>query len=163
MAKLADLRLDESTWSGASDLRRAEWRVCRDELIEEGTFAEALADLYVLATPDHERLLLEFLDEDGFVKHTAALAHAQLAESVREYAAIIRRLDENADHREASWVEAVDMAKKVVHDRAAQVLLREAGELSVDLPTMRRLFTLYFAVVVDTTRMQHARGHRVHR
>lgn len=163
MAALADIRLDEATWSGASDLRRAEWRVVRDELLEDGDFSEPLGGLYLLATPSTEAVVLEALDQDGFVRHTTTLPRTLLAESVREYAAIIRRLDENADHRDATWVEAVDMAKKVVHDRAAGVLRSHAPELSDDLPTLRRVFTFYFALVVDTTRMQHARGHHVRR
>lgn len=159
MATLADLRLDEATWNQGNDLRRAEWRVVRDELLEDGDFAAPFDGLYLLATPTPEAVAFEALDDEGFVRFTVSLPRTLLAESIREYAAIIRRLDENADHRDATWVEAVDMAKKVVHDRAAGVIAKAAPELSTDLPTLRRVFTFVFALLVDTTRMRHARAH----
>jgi uncharacterized protein (UPF0262 family) len=163
MATIADLRLDEATWASGTDLRRAEWRVVRDELLEDGVFAAPLGGLFLLATPSTEAVTLEALDQEGFVRHLVTLPRTLLAESVREYVAIIRRLDENADHRDATWVEAVDMAKKVVHDRAAAVIAKAAPELSTDLPTLRRVFTFVFSLLVDTTRMQHARGHHAPR
>ncbi len=159
MPTLADLRLDEATWQSGSDLRRAEWRVVRDELLEDGNFAESWSGLYVLATPCVQAVTFEALDGEGFVKHTLALPRTLLVEPLGEYAAIIRRLDENADHRDATWIEAVDMAKKVVHDRAAGVIAKAAPALAADLPTFRRVFTFVFALLVDTTRMRHARAH----
>lgn len=159
MATLADLRLDETTWKSGNDLRRAEWRVVRDELLEDGVFEERWSGLYVLATPSVECVSFEGLDGQGFVQHSLALPRTVLVEPLTEYAAIIRRLDENADHRDATWIEAVDMAKKVVHDRAAGVIAKAAPALAADLPTFRRVFTFVFALLVDTTRMRHARAH----
>lgn len=160
MTTIADLRVDEITWSVATPLRRAEWRVCRDEVVEEGRFAPTLAGRYLLATPNEHAVVVEALDDQGYVQRALHLERLLLQDVVHEYAAIIRRLDENADRRDASWFEAVDMAKKVVHDKAASAILR-VPDFAVDLPTARRVFTFYFALVVDTTRMQHARGHRI--
>ncbi|RYZ65264.1 MAG: hypothetical protein EOP08_07315 [Proteobacteria bacterium] len=160
MACLADLRLDEDTWNRASELRRREWLAAREDLIRDGKFGEAFAARWLLATPLPAHLRLEALDEDGYTRATVLVEHGLLADSVREYVAIIRRMDENANHRDTSWFEAVDMAKKVVHDRAAEILAREVPSLSADQATLRALFTFYFSLLVDTTTLHHARGHR---
>lgn len=102
---------------------------------------------------------LEFLDDEGSVCDTISIPLALLEPHVQEYLAIIRRLDEGAGHRETSWVEAVDMAKKVVHDTAGRALAATVPVLSDDLEPYRRLFTLLLSLVVDTTRLVHARGH----
>lgn len=159
MPRLADLRLDEKTWSHAGELRRREWAAAREDLLRDGEFGAAFAARWVLAIPTTSHLRLEALDEDGHTQNSAQIEHALLNEPVREYLAIIRRLDENAQHRDTSWFEAVDMAKKVVHDRAAAILARAVPSLSTDQATLRALFTFYFALLVDTTVLHHARGH----
>lgn len=160
MPRVADLRLDEDTWAAAGELRRREWLAAREDLLRDGDFGEAFAAHWLLATPHPAHLRLEALDEQGYTQATVLVEHTLLADAVREYVAIIRRLDENANHRDTSWFEAVDMAKKVVHDRAAELLAREVPTLSVDQATLRALFTFYFALRVDTTTLHHARGHR---
>jgi uncharacterized protein (UPF0262 family) len=57
-------------------------------------------------------------------------------------------------------MEALDMAKKVIHDRAGRVLKRELREVGVDLDTARRLFSLLLGLKVDTTRLPGLRGHQ---
>ena len=159
MPHLADLRLDETLWTAASELRRLEWRAGREDLVRDGDFGPDFAAHWLLATPQLNHLRIEALDEEGFTKATAVIEHAWLAEVVREYVAIIGRLDENANHRDTAWFEAVDMAKKVVHDRAVAILLREVPQLSTEPATLRALFTFYFSLLVDTTTLHHARGH----
>ncbi|MBW2223750.1 MAG: UPF0262 family protein [Deltaproteobacteria bacterium] len=57
-------------------------------------------------------------------------------------------------------MEALDMAKKVTHDRAGRVLKRELRDVGFDLETSRRLFTLLLSLRVDTTRLVGIHGHR---
>jgi uncharacterized protein (UPF0262 family) len=57
-------------------------------------------------------------------------------------------------------MEALDMAKKVTHDRAGRVLKRELRDFGFDLETSRRLFTLLLSLRVDTTRLVGIHGHR---
>lgn len=159
MPRLADLRLDERLWNEAGELRRREWRAALEDLLRDGEFAAGFAGRWALATPTPTHLRVEALDADGYVVDAVEIEHVWLTESVREYVAIIRRLDENANHRDLSWFEAVDMAKKVVHDRAAEILLRSVPALSTDRSTLRGIFTFYFALLVDTTTLHHARGH----
>ena len=160
MAHIADLRFDETTWKAGSELRRSDWKVLVEDLLEQGNFTDAVAGRHLLATVTSESVLFEALDKEGFVKHDVRLALALLAEPLREYAAIICRLDQGASENDGSWFEAMDMAKKVVHDRATSILSRAVGSLSADPRTVRKLFSLLFALVKDTTKTQHARRHR---
>ncbi|HEX7665432.1 MAG TPA: UPF0262 family protein [Polyangiaceae bacterium] len=159
MSAPADVRIDESTWDSGTPLRKAEWRSACDDLLRETDFHAPFAGGYVLATLDHDRVLLEALDDDGKVSESFAVERASLAKPIDEYVAIIRRLDDNAQDRDGSWFEAVDMAKKVVHDEAARVLKKTVPGLSSDLGTLRKTFTLLLALFLDTTTMHHARGH----
>jgi hypothetical protein len=52
------------------------------------------------------------------------------------------------------------MGKKVVHDRAAAELLKGGIGASSEKATLRGLFSLMFALRVDTSHMRHASGHR---
>lgn len=157
---IKELRLDESVWETGNPMRRAEWRASIDDLVGHAQLTTAYAGHYVLLSMTPAWCKLEFLDEEGEVKHHAVIEFSLLDPHVREYLAIIRRLDEGAGHREASWVEAVDMAKKVVHDTAARTLESALPDLSTDHETYRRLFTLLLSLLVDTTMLVHARGHR---
>lgn len=159
MSGVADLRFDEALWDKATALRRAEWRSTIDDVLHGGVFGEPLQGRYLLVSHGDDSLVIEALDEDGYVQHTVTVPRAPLAEPVREYLAIIRSMDDGVRERDASWFEAVDMAKKVVHDKAAAVLAREAPDLSSDKHTLRKLFTMLFALMVDTTLLAHARGH----
>ncbi len=159
MARIADFRLDDSTWKSGSAARQMEWKVLLGELVEHGTFEEGLSDRYLLATPTKDSFLVEVLDEEGFVKLAARFDAALLADSIHEYAGIIRRLDGSGDHYDTARYQAIDMAKKVVHDRAADILSRALAEISTDEATLRVVFSLIFALRVDTTTMQHTRHH----
>lgn len=158
--KVADFRFDDATWKAAREPRRSEWRVLLAELIEDGVFDHSLSGLYLLLTATSTSFLFEALDDDGVVQHTARLDAALLAESMREYGSIIRRLDGSGQNYDATWFQAVDMAKKVVHDRAADILSRAIGGVAVDPATLRRLFSILFSVRVDTAALPHAHRHR---
>jgi uncharacterized protein (UPF0262 family) len=160
MAKIADFRLDETTWASGSEARRRDWRVLLSDLVVHGNFSEALAGRYLLATPDGEHLTLEGLDEDGVVVHHERVAWTPLQGAIAEYVAIIERLDGGGRHRETEWFATLDMGKKVVHDRAAAALLQNGFGASCEKATLRGLFSLLFALRVDTSRMRHASGHR---
>ncbi len=153
-----DFRLDQGTWASATPMRRAEWRSAIDDM-RGALVAPRFDGRYALLTPEAAAMRLEFLDDEGSVCDAISIPLAPLEPHVKEYLAIIRRLDEGAGHRETSWVEAVDMAKKVVHDTAGRTLAATVPVLSDDLETYRRLFTLLLSLIVDTTRLVHARGH----
>lgn len=157
---IRDLRLDEETWQRATDLRRAEWRSAIEDLLHESVFAEGLHGLHLLATFQQDHVLVEGLDDEGFVRSSVVITLASVDEFVKEYLEIIERLDEGAGHRDSTWLLAVDMAKKVVHDKAAKTLAATVPELSQDHATLRKVFTLVFSLAIDTTKMTSARIHR---
>jgi uncharacterized protein (UPF0262 family) len=160
VAKIADFRLDEETWASGSEARKRDWSVLLGELVAHGEFAEALAGRYLLATPSSEHLTLEALDEDGAVVHIERVAWKPLQGAIGEYIAIIEQLDGGGRHRGTEWFATLDMGKKVVHDRAAAALLQSGFGASSEKSTLRGLFSLMFALRVDTSQMRHASGHR---
>jgi uncharacterized protein (UPF0262 family) len=159
MGNLADLRIDEATWESGTPLRRAEWKSACDDLLREHNFTDRVANRHVLVSSKPGTAVFEALDEDGIAVATFEITEASLQAPITEYLAIIRRMDDNAQDRDASWFEAVDMAKKVVHDQAARVLLSTVPNLSSDVGTLRKVFTLVLSLFVDTTTLHHARGH----
>ena len=159
MASIKDLRFDEVTWQKASEQRRQEWKLQVAELLDDGTFADGLDGAYLLVTPTASSVLFEALDEEGNVGHAVSLDASLLTEVIREYGDIIRRLDQSGQHYDAAWFQAVDMAKKVVHDRATGILSRTISSIATDEATLRRLFSLIYALRVDTTKSPHAHGH----
>jgi uncharacterized protein (UPF0262 family) len=161
MAKIADFRLDEATWASATEARKLDWKVLLRELVEDGEFAEPLAGRYLLATPTEEYVTLETLDDDGAIVHEERLAWERLERVIAEYTAIIDQLDGGGRHRDTEWFATLDMAKKVVHDRAAAALLQSGIAASSEEATLRRLFSVLFALRVDTSRMRNANGHRL--
>jgi uncharacterized protein (UPF0262 family) len=160
MAKIADLRFDDATWASGSDARKRDWKVLLRELVEHGEFADPLAGRYVLATPCDAHVRIEALDDDGAVVHEERVAWAPLKDAISEYVAIIDQLDGGGRHRDTEWFATLDMAKKVVHDRAVAALVTNGIRASSEPATLRRLFSLLFALRVDTSRMLHAKGHR---
>jgi uncharacterized protein (UPF0262 family) len=155
---LRDFRIDEATWAAATPMRHAEWRAAIDDL-RSAELSPRFANRYALLTAGSTTMRLDFLDDEGDVRETLNVPLAVLDPHVKEYLAIIRRLDEGAGHRAASWIEAVDMAKKVVHDSAGRALAETVPHFSDDLEAHRRLFTMLLALIVDTTQLVHARGH----
>jgi uncharacterized protein (UPF0262 family) len=159
MGNLADLRIDETTWESGTPLRRAEWKSACDDLLAECNFSDVVTNRHVLVSSKPAVALFEALDDEGFAVATFEITQASLQTPITEYLGIIRRMDDSARDRDASWFEAVDMAKKVVHDQAARVLLSAVPNLSSDIGTLRKVFTLVLSLFVDTTTLHHARGH----
>ena len=114
----------------------------------------------MLATPNESHVLIDALDEAGAVVHEERVAWEPLKDAIAEYIAIIDQLDGGGRHRDTEWFATLDMAKKVVHDRAAAVLVKIGIGAASEKATLRRLFSLLFALRVDTSRMQRAHGHR---
>ena len=159
MARISDFRFDETTWKGARDLQRTEWKLLLEELVHDGDFDEVLAGRYLLATSTAGAVLFEALDEEGVVALAVRLELSALAEPIREYASIIRRLHVSEESYNTASFRALDMAKKVVHDRAADILSRTIGAISTDSATLRRIFSIVVSLRVDTSKLPWAHRH----
>jgi uncharacterized protein (UPF0262 family) len=100
-------------------------------------------------------------DERGVEIAVAVVPQDALRGHLREYVDVVRQLSRAHDAGGRARITALDMAKKVTHDRGARVLEEACGHLGVDHATCRRLFTLIFALRVDTAdALLSHRGHR---
>ncbi|MCB9618625.1 MAG: UPF0262 family protein [Sandaracinus sp.] len=157
---LEQVRIDERTWSEGSDARRMEWDAVIREMLVPGE-ASTRADLHALhVLVTQQGFTLDGLDEAGAKLATIEIPHDALAELVHEYVDVVRELARADVQGGLARLEALDMAKKVTHDKAGRLLQRRCVDLEIDHPTARRLFSLLFALRVDTTRLHGVHGHR---
>jgi uncharacterized protein (UPF0262 family) len=149
--------LAEQARNGASEARRIEWdanirqflSVAGDCIEQEGV------TLHIDVT--EQQFLFELKDAQGSSLGAKSISHQLLAEHINEYVDIMRQI---AEARGLNRLEALDMAKKVTHDRAARALKREIREFQLGHEALRRLFTLMLSLRVDTTRLMGVHGHR---
>ena len=148
--------IGERTLARGSEAQHVEWDAnVRELLSKAGSQAEDVATLHVSMT--EQQFLLDFRDDDDSELVTIIIPHELLSEHITEYIDIVRQI---ADADGVNQMEALDMAKKVTHDRAGRVLKRELRDVGFDLETSRRLFTLLLSLRVDTTRLVGIHGHR---
>jgi uncharacterized protein (UPF0262 family) len=148
--------LDERTLERGSEAQREEWDASIRELLSVASCEiDEAASLSVSAEEEH--FVLDFAAVEGDAIATVRIPHELLAEHITEYLDIVQQIT-TADS--LNQVEALDMAKKVTHDRAGRVLKKQLRELGFDLETSRRLFTLLLSLKVDTTRLPGLRAHR---
>jgi uncharacterized protein (UPF0262 family) len=166
-----EVRLHGALWRSATPDRAAEWRTALQEVNDDNrirmrTSAAPLDDAppsLELVQPPDGPLLARCAPDGVRVTQTLCLESEDLRACLREYADTIQRLahmDREAPIR--GW-EALDYAKRLVHDQAAdalRALLDPALEL--DLIDARRLFTLFFLVATDLPESL-VRYHRFHR
>ncbi|MCB2077765.1 MAG: UPF0262 family protein [Novosphingobium sp.] len=149
-ARISHIELDEATilWRNA-DIEQ-ERRIAIFDLIEENTFKPVRSfeagyeGPYRLRLSVHDgRLLLEIADDDGNELEQLILGLGRFRRPIREYFAICDSYYQAIRKATAAEIETIDMARRAVHDDAANLLLeRLDGKVETDFPTARRLFTL---------------------
>lgn len=148
--RISDIELDDATiiWRSA-DIEQ-ERRIAIFDLIEENTFrpvrlAEGGQDgpwRLQLAVTDG-RLVMEIRNADDVAMETLGLGLARFRRPVREYFAICDSYYQAIRKATAPEIETIDMARRAIHNDAAQLLLeRLEGKIETDFATARRLFTL---------------------
>lgn len=157
---LEQVRIDERTWNEANQARRMEWDATIREMLVPGevVMREDAHLLDVVVT--QQAFVLRLLDAGGELLAEVEIAHDALAELVHEYVDVVRELARADVQGGLTRLEALDMAKKVTHDKAGRLLQRRCVDFGIDHPTSRRLFSLLFALRVDTTRLHGVHGHR---
>ncbi len=152
----ASVAIDERTRAKGSEAQRAEWDASLRELLDavraRGDFE---ARLQVSVTEKH--FLIEAFSPGGELAATTTIPHELFAPHITEYVDIVRQI---ADAEGVNQMEALDMAKKVTHDRVARVLKRELRDFGFDHESSRKLFTLLLSLRVDTTKLAGVYGHR---
>lgn len=157
---IAILRIDDRLWDHAPQLRRDDWRTSIVDLLDDTKLGGEDDHTLHVSIADDGVVLVTF-DEGGAVVETRIVAHQKLRPHVDEYLLIIRRMQSEHASESSSKMQALDMAKKVVHDGGAKTLAAELDGFAPDHETYRRLFTLLLSVIVDVTKLG-AGAHRRH-
>lgn len=153
-ARISHIDLDDATiiWRNA-DIEQ-ERRIAIFDLIEENTFcplrsAEAgHAGPYRLGlSVDDGRLVLAIASDDGQgggePLETIILGLGRFRRPIRDYFAICDSYYQAIRRATAQEIETIDMARRGIHNEAADMLLeRLEGKVATDFATARRLFTL---------------------
>jgi len=89
------------------------------------------------------RLAMDLAEENGSAQGTVVLGLAPFRRVVREYFAICDSYYKAIRNSSPSAIETIDMARRGVHNSAAEMLMeRLDGKVETDFDTARRLFTL---------------------
>jgi len=148
--RIIDVKLDERTilWRNA-DVEQ-ERRIAIFDLLEDNRFAptrehpDGYAGPYrINLSVEEGRLAIAINRDDGSHLETIVLGLTRFRRPVRDYFAICDSYFQAIRQATAQQIETVDMARRAIHNEAAE-LLRERldGKVEVDFDTARRLFTL---------------------
>lgn len=155
-AQLTEILIDDATWGAAKPERRREWRVVLDDLLAEHSFDVGVrSGLRALVTLLPGRVLVEArapgATDDAAIREEITVA--DLEKPLREYLKICADLIELDEGSGSPRLEALDMAKRLVHDDGGRAVQRLFRSLRPDHATSRQLFTLILTLHVDTTRL----------
>ena len=148
--RIIHIELDEATilWRNA-DIEQ-ERRIAIFDLIEENSFKPVRASeaghggpFRLRLSVEDGRLALMISGEDGALLETLILGLGRFRRPIRDYFAICDSYYQAIRKATASEIETIDMARRGVHNEAAELLVeRLAGKVDTDFATARRLFTL---------------------
>ncbi|TCD02086.1 UPF0262 family protein [Erythrobacteraceae bacterium CFH 75059] len=148
--RIASIVLDDQTILRRSADIEQERRVAMFDLIEENRFkplraaSQGHCGPYALELAVRDgRLVMTIGTVAGEPLDTLVLGLARFRRPVREYFAICDSYYRAIRHATAAEIETIDMARRAIHNAAAELLLeRFAGKIETDFQTARRLFTL---------------------
>ena len=143
--RIIDIELDErSILKRNADIEQ-ERRIAIFDLLEKNVFDVAGHDgpHRVRLRVEEGRLAIELLDETSAPRDTIRMGLGRFRRPVRDYFAICESYFRAVRGDGAKGIEAIDMARRALHNEAAE-LLRECldGKVAMDFDTARRLFTL---------------------
>ena len=148
--RISHIELDESTILRRNADIEQERRIALFDLKEENTFKPLRAweaghhgPYRLRLAVDDGRLSLHIAQEDGQLLETLVLGLGRFRRPVREYFAICDSYYQAIRKASAQEIETIDMARRGIHNQAAEMLLeRLEGKVETDFATARRLFTL---------------------
>jgi len=145
--RISHIELDEATilWRNAQERRIAIF-----DLIEENTFKPQRAFAAGHPGPyrlrlavDDGRLVLRIADNEDVELESLILGLGRFRRLIRDYFAICDSYYQAIRKATAGEIETIDMARRGIHNEAADLLLeRLDGKVETDFATARRLFTL---------------------
>ena len=148
--RIIDIALDEKTILWRSADVEQERRIAIFDLLEENSFAplrvhpDGYAGPYkVFLRVADGRLVIEIRRADDSPLEAVILGLASFRRPIRDYFAIFESYQQAIQQATPQQIETVDMARRAIHNDAAQLLRgRLEGKIDVDFDTARRLFTL---------------------
>jgi uncharacterized protein (UPF0262 family) len=144
-ARITEIELDERTIIRRNEDIERERKVAIFDLLEENFFKPDGLDgpFKILLRIEDNRLVIEVKDESGERLETIRLGLARFKRPIRDYFAICESYFKAVRSGTHMGLEAIDMARRAVHNDAAE-LLQECldGKVELDFDTARRLFTL---------------------
>jgi uncharacterized protein (UPF0262 family) len=145
--RIIAVELDERTviWRNA-DVEQ-ERRVAIFDLLEGNAFrpieVPGSGPWRLILRVEDGRLAMDLTQDGGGATGTVLLGLAPFRRVVREYFAICDSYYKAIRNSSPSAIETIDMARRGVHNSAAELLLeRLDGKVETDFDTARRLFTL---------------------
>ena len=143
--RIIEIELDDRTIIRRNDDVEQERKIAIFDLLEGNHFDPAGHDgpFRILLRVEDNRLAIDIKDGAGKPLDTVRLGLARFRRPIRDYFAICdsyyKAVRSDTPHR----IESVDMARRAVHNEAAE-LLKECldGKIELDFDTARRLFTL---------------------
>lgn len=149
-ARISHIALDEATILRRNADIEQERRVAIFDLIEENTFKPARAIAaghggpYRVRLAVHDgRLQMDIADENDQLLETQILGMGRFRRHIKDYFAICDSYYQAVRKATAAEIETIDMARRGVHNEAAELLIeRLEGKIETDFATARRLFTL---------------------
>lgn len=148
--RIISVELDEGSIVWRNPDVEQERRVAIFDLIEDNKFVpqrghpDGYAGPYRLMLRVEEgRLIFEISREDSSPLEAIILGLGRFRRPIRDYFAICDSYYQAIRTSTAQQIETVDMARRSLHNEAAEMLMdRLDGKIAVDFATARRLFTL---------------------
>jgi uncharacterized protein (UPF0262 family) len=143
--RIIQIDLDErSILKRNADIEQ-ERRIAMFDLIEGNRFDVAGHDgpFRILLSVEEGRLAIALNDAAGRAYHTIRIGLARFRRPIRDYFQICDSYFRAVRADGARGIEAIDMARRALHNEAAELLQHcLAGKVEMDFDTARRLFTL---------------------
>jgi uncharacterized protein (UPF0262 family) len=155
---LVALEVDDKTWESGTPTRQAEWRLCLDEVLSEGMFADGPGDPVHKGQRGIITLLptaIEIVLRDGgaTILATHRIPVHALRPLMAEYMDTIQKMARLPHGQNSPQLEALDIAKRITHDEAGELVKSMLPSIRPTHGTARRIFTLLVTLFHDTTRI----------
>jgi uncharacterized protein (UPF0262 family) len=148
--RITKVELDEATILRRNADIEQERRVAIFDLIEDNEFRPMrdfgdgyAGPFHLKISVEEGRLILDIRRSDDTPFETLVLGLGRFRRVVKDYFAICDSYYQAIRKASAAEIETIDMARRGVHNEAAELLMeRLEGKIEVDFATARRLFTL---------------------
>ncbi|QQR88964.1 MAG: UPF0262 family protein [Myxococcales bacterium] len=154
------VKIDDELLADASEIRRAEWQTLMSLFLESQNEQAPVQDAHCLHLRlCDETICLSLQTESGQSLSDHAISRASISELTYEYINIVSQLMQVEEQWNSHRLQALDMAKKSVHDAAARELQERCPQLGLSQKSARYLFSLMVSLLIDTTKLLGVHSH----